>query len=98
MVPRAVPAAFEGGAAFFALVPVALRMGGAAHEHLAHLAIADLAPLLIDEADLIARHRFAGGPVLETGCAVADVLVQHLGRADAVIKVDPELGAECLSH
>src|SRR5262249_28904767 len=88
LVPGAGPATLEGGTALFALVPVALRAGAAAHQHLANLAVADLLALFIDQADLVARYGFAGGAVFEGGGSIANVLVQHLGGTDAVVEVD----------
>src|SRR5262245_63685830 len=57
------PFAGKGAPAFGALVPVALTRGGAAHDQLANFIIGDFTALFIDNLELVARHRLAGGAV-----------------------------------
>ena len=92
LVAGAGPGALEGAARLLALVPVALGMRGPAHQHLADLAVADLAAGLVDEAQLVAGHGAARGAVAQIARGVGQIDVQHLGRADAVEDVDAELG------
>ena len=88
-VAGARPFAQERRARLLAVVPIHHRAGRAAHLQFAHLAARcdDLA-VVVDQADIVARHRLAGGAVFHLAGAVREENVQHLGRAEAVENVD----------
>ena len=88
LVAGARPFAQERGARLLAVVPVHDRAGRAADQQLAHLAPLHRQAVIVDELDVVARHRLAGGAVPHVAGAVRQEDVQHLGRADAVENVD----------
>ncbi len=94
LVAGARPGAFEGRAGLLALVPIAVGGRGAAHEHLADLAVGHVAARFVDEPHLVTRHGAAAGAVFHLARQVDDVLVQHLGGADAIEDLDAEARGE----
>ena len=96
LIAAARPLADEGGAALGAVVPVKVGGGRALDQQLAQLALLHFAALLVDQFQLVARHRLAGGAVAEFARPVGKEDVQHLGRADAVEDIDTGLLLEAL--
>src|SRR5262245_19164660 len=65
--------------AFGPLVPVTFAGRRSATNQLADLAVAQLAPALVDDARVIAGHWLAGRAVANVAGAVAQESVQHFG-------------------
>ncbi len=70
------------------VVPIHRGRGRPAHLQFAEFAGLDRGAVVADEADIIARHRLAGGAVAHVAAAVRQENVQHLGRAEPVEDVD----------
>ena len=83
------PFALERPSRLVALVPIAVAGAGPAHHQLPHLAIRQVRPRRVDDAQLVARHRAAGRAVADIAGLVGQEDVQHLGGADAVQDVHP---------
>src|SRR4051812_26390585 len=82
------PAADERAAALLAVVPVVGRRRRTGDLQLAEFALLHRIALLVDEAQLIARHRLAGRAVAQVAGPIGKENVQHLRRADTVEDVD----------
>ena len=91
------PLAAKGAARLVALVPIAVGGAGAAHDQLAGLAVGDVVAVIVEDAQLVARHRLAGAAVADVVRPVRQEDVQHLGRADAVEDVAAGLVAPALA-
>ncbi len=88
-VAGARPFAEERRARLLAVVPIHHRAGRSAHLQLAHLAaLGDDVAVVIDQPEVVAGHRLAGGAVFHVAGAVRQEDMQHLGRAEAVEDVD----------
>ena len=88
-VARAGPVAEKGRARLLAVVPIHHCAGRPAYLQLTHLAAPgdDLA-IVVDQAKVVAGDRPAAGAVFHVARTIAEVDVQHFGRADAVENVD----------
>ena len=88
-VAGARPFAQEGLARALAVVPIHDRRRRPAHLQLAHFVAArNHVAVIVDETDVVARHRLAGGAVFHPARIVRNEDVQHLGGTDAVEHVD----------
>src|SRR6202022_851689 len=86
-IPGIGPFAHERSPVLYALIPVAFRRRRAAHNELSDLACRQLVTVLIDDLDVIARHRLAGRSIADIAGTVAQKRLQHLGRAETVENV-----------
>src|SRR5205814_10211995 len=88
LVAATRPLAHEGGARLRPIVPVRHRRSRTLDQELALLALGDVAPLLVDDAQLVAGNGHAGRAVADVVGAIGQENMQHLRRADAVQDVD----------
>src|SRR5262245_35513496 len=78
----------KGARAFGGLVPLALPAGAPGPDNLANFIIGDFTALFIDNLELVARHRLAGGAVADVVRTVRQKRLEHFGRANAVEYID----------
>src|SRR5882757_11004611 len=83
------PASHEGAAAFLVVVPVAGGARRPADLQLSHFALLYRVAVLVHQAQLVARHRFARGAVAQVARPVGEEDVEHLGRSDSVQDLKP---------
>src|SRR5262249_34517854 len=84
------PLADEGPPGFFPLIPVAGSCRLPTHQKLADLAVADLAPILVDELEIVVVHWHAGGAVLDGVRQIRQIEMAHFGRAHSIDDVESE--------
>src|SRR5262245_23840140 len=82
------PFAIEGAAGLCPLVPVGFSSRWPGYDESADLAVAEVAPVIINEPHVITRHRPAGGSIADVAWSIAEEGLQHLGRSDPVENVD----------
>jgi hypothetical protein len=80
------------------LVPVERRAAVAADLEVAHRLALEHGPGLVDDAQLVARHRPPGAAAHDLAGDVRAEDVQHLGRADPVDDLEAEALAPAVEH
>ena len=85
-----VPFAPEGVPGFVRLLPVTVRQRVAAHPQGTHLAVGQLAALVVAHSNIESRYHLSDGPGSRGARAIRDEDVPHLGGAQAVQQLDAE--------
>ena len=92
-IAGAEPRAVEGCGGALGLAPILGDEGSPANQQVAGLAGRHVAPVIVDQARLVARYERAAGPWRHRARPVGDEDVQALGRSDPVDDVEPGGGA-----
>src|SRR5262249_26025525 len=92
------PFADKSAPVFGALIPITFAGCGAAHDEFADFAGRDLAPLFVEDSQLIAGYRFAGRAVAHVVQAIGQKGLKHFGRADTVERVHAACRAPALAE